>query len=148
MNQKLITAGCLFTNYCAERHNKKMDLEFWYCKHCGKVLILLKDTQVGTVCCGNFMEKLIPASIDAEIEKHVPVIFQNGREVVVKVGQNEHPMTKEHYIEWIILVTDKGIQQKYLCPGDKPNAEFIVTEGESIQGAYAFCNLHWLWKSN
>ena len=66
--------------------------------------------------------------------------------VTVSVGSVTHPMLPEHYIEWVVLVTDKGIQKKQFKPGDEPKAEFALLEGEKVVTAYEFCNLHKLWK--
>ena len=90
-------------------------------------------------------EELTANTVDAAFEKHVPVIEQNGDAVTVKVGSVEHPSMLEHYIEWIVLVTESGIQMKWLKPGDKPEAIFKITD--KPVAAYEFCNLHGLWKA-
>lgn len=88
---------------------------------------------------------LTPNTTDGAYEKHVPQIEQHGDHVTVKVGSIAHPMFPEHYIEWIILETATGSQRKDLKPGDKPEADFAVTE--PILAAYEYCNLHGLWKA-
>ena len=124
-----------------------MELKFYYCKHCGKVIAIVKNTPVPTICCGEAMAELVPGVTDAATEKHVPVIQIDGSVVTVSVGQVAHPMQEEHYIEWILLQTDKGIQKKQLKPGDDPKARFILDEGEKVVAAYEYCNLHKLWKA-
>ena len=84
-------------------------------------------------------------TVDASKEKHVPVIEKNEQGVIVKIGSEPHPMTEEHYIEWIEISTEKGSSKKFLKPGDKPEALFPV-KAENIK-ARAYCNLHGLWKS-
>jgi superoxide reductase len=81
------------------------------------------------------------------VEKHVPVVTVEGNKVTVTVGSVEHPMAPEHYIEWIALETAKGSQRKTLKPGEPPCAEFILSDDDSCVAAYAYCNLHGLWKS-
>lgn len=125
-----------------------MELKFYYCKHCGKVIAIVKNTPVPTICCGEAMAELVPGVTDAATEKHVPVIQIDGSVVTVSVGQVAHPMQEEHYIEWILLQTDKGIQKKWLKPGDDPKARFILDEGEKVVAAYEYCNLHKLWKAS
>lgn len=93
------------------------------------------------------MKEIIPNTTDASAEKHVPVIKVDGRHVVVEVGSVAHPMVDVHYIEWIALETDKGNQRKKLKPGDAPKAEFALLEGEKVIAAYAYCNLHSLFKA-
>ena len=68
-------------------------------------------------------------------------------DVTVTVGSEMHPMAAEHYIEWILLQTNQGIQKKWLKPGDEPKANFAIVTGEKVEAAYEFCNLHKLWIS-
>ena len=93
------------------------------------------------------MEPLTPNTTDAAGEKHVPVIEQNGQLVTVTVGSVEHPMLEAHFIQWILLETQEGRQRKALKPGDRPTANFALTEGDEVIAAYEYCNLHGLWKS-
>ena len=90
-------------------------------------------------------EELTANTTDGAHEKHVPVITVNGNEVTVAVGSVEHPSLPEHYIEWIVLVTEAGFQIHYLKTGQTPTATFRVTE--PVVAAYEYCNLHGLWKS-
>ena len=91
--------------------------------------------------------ELVPNTTDAAGEKHVPVLEVSGRTVTVTVGAVEHPMLEKHYITMIVLETDKGCQVKYLNPGEKPQAQFALLEGENAVAAYEYCNLHGLWKA-
>ena len=84
-----------------------------------------------------------PNTTDGAYEKHVPEIEQIGDHVTVKIGSVEHTMRDVHYIEWIILDTATGYQKHDLKPGDKPEAQFAVTE--PVVAAYEYCNLHGLW---
>lgn len=76
-------------------------------------------------------------------EKHVPVIEKIEGEV--KVGEVDHPMMDKHYIEWIEIHTENKVYRKFLNPGEKPEAVFMVEE--EVLYARGFCNLHGLWKS-
>lgn len=102
-----------------------------------QVIISDKSLSIGT--------ELVANTVDAAFEKHVPVIEVAGDTVTVKVGSVEHPMLDAHYIEWIVLVTESGFQMKWLKPGMKPVATFILTPGEKAVAAYEYCNLHGLW---
>ena len=124
-----------------------MELKVYRCKICGKIIAIVKDTGVPTICCGQEMEQIIPGTTDASVEKHVPVITVNGNGVEVKVGSVDHPMAPEHYIEWIALSTKQGNQRKCLKPGDAPVAKFALVAGDEVVKAYAYCNLHSLWSS-
>ena len=88
-------------------------------------------------------EEIIPNTVEAAFEKHIPVIEHSGDHVIVKVGSIEHPSIPEHYIEFIILKTATGYQKKELKPGEKPEVSFAVTE--PVVAAYEHCNLHGLW---
>ena len=122
-------------------------MDFYKCKKCGNMVAYLKKDVCNVRCCGEEMEVLVPNTFDAAGEKHVPVITCEGNLVKVAVGSVEHPMLEAHYIEWIALETEKGMQRKRLAPGDKPCAVFALTEDDKPVAAYAYCNLHSLWKA-
>ena len=123
-------------------------MKFLRCKVCGKIVAMVNDcSSCPTICCGEAMEEIIPNTSDGAAEKHVPVIKVDGNHVVVEVGSVAHPMLDVHYIEWIALQTDKGNQRKQLKPGDAPRAEFALLPGEKVVAAYAYCNLHSLFKA-
>ena len=56
-------------------------------------------------------------------------------------------MTVEHLISWIYLETKQGGQRKVLAAGDAPQAVFALTADDAPVAAYAYCNLHGLWKA-
>ncbi len=120
-------------------------MEFYRCEHCGNIVIKLTDKGVPVVCCGEPMKKLEPGATDGAFEKHVPAVTVDGSKVTVQVGEVEHPMLEEHFIQWIVLETAQGYQVKKLNAGDKPVAEFIVSDGDKAVAAYEYCNLHGLW---
>ena len=122
-------------------------MKFYICKHCGNIIAIAEDKGVPVVCCGEKMSELVPGSVDAAQEKHVPVIEVNGNLVTVTVGSVEHPMLEEHHIGWIALETKEGNQRKTLPVGGKPQATFALTDGDEVVAAYEYCNLHGLWKA-
>lgn len=122
-------------------------MEFYICNHCGNIIAYVENKGVPVVCCGERMSKLEPKTADSALEKHVPVISVEGNLVTVTVGSTEHPMTEEHFIQWIVLETKQGRQRKQLQPGQKPQAVFALTEGDEAVAAYEYCNLHGLWKA-
>ncbi len=122
-------------------------MKFYVCETCGNIVEMVKESGVPVMCCGQKMKELIPGTSDGAVEKHVPVYEIEGNKVTVAVGSVEHPMADVHYIEWIVVETAKGAQKKALNPGDKPCAEFVLTEDDSVVAVYAYCNLHGLWKA-
>ena len=122
-----------------------MNIKFYKCNHCGNIAIKVVDSGVPLVCCGEKMEELVPGSVDAALEKHVPVATVEGNVVNVQVGEVEHPMTEAHLIQTIVLVTDAGYQVAQLTADDKPVAQFVLPEGVKPLKVYEYCNLHGLW---
>ena len=124
-----------------------MDQKFYICKHCGKIVALVKESGVPVVCCGEVMQQIIPSSNDASIEKHVPSYEVKDNKVFVKVGSIPHPMTEDHFIEWVSIQTNKGNQRKLLTPNTEPEVVFALLDNEVIENVYAYCNLHSLWQA-
>ena len=56
-------------------------------------------------------------------------------------------MVEAHFIEWIVVETEKGVQRRYLKPEEKPVAEFVLSDDDSVVAVYAYCDLHGLWKA-
>lgn len=122
-------------------------MKFYVCEHCGNLITFVHSAGVPVMCCGQKMTELVPGTTDAAVEKHVPVAKTEGGQVTVTVGEVEHPMLPEHFIEWIALETQQGCQLKYLKPGEKPQAVFALADGDQVAAVYAYCNLHGLWKA-
>ena len=123
-------------------------MKFYKCDVCGKIVAMVKETAVDTICCGKPMRELIPGTTDGAVEKHVPVYKVDGNTVTVTVGSAEHPMEEKHHIEWIAIETENGNQRKELKPGDRPCAEFALVPYDKIKSVYEYCNLHGLWRAN
>lgn len=123
-----------------------MQAKFYRCSHCGNIIEMVHTKGVPVICCGEPMKELVANTVDAAVEKHVPFVVVEGNKVSVKVGEVEHPMIPEHYIQWIYLHTNKGIQRKELTATEKPVAEFYLGDGEQVIAVYEYCNLHGLWK--
>ena len=123
----------------------KNNEKFYICKKCGNVIEKIHDSGVNPVCCGEKMSEIIPGVVEASHEKHIPVVEVDGSRICISVGSVEHPMVEEHSILWIYLKTDRGAYRKHLNPGDKPVACFNLYDEKPI-AAYAYCNLHGLWK--
>lgn len=124
-----------------------MEAKFFKCNICGKIVAVVKDSAGKMTCCGSDMKELVANTTDAAVEKHVPVLEIEGNLAKVSVGSVAHPMEEKHFIEWIALLTDKGITIKNLKAGEKPEAVFAVASGEKVLKAYAYCNLHGLWST-
>ena len=120
--------------------------QIYKCEICGNIIEVVHGAFGELVCCGEPMKLLKENTVDAALEKHVPVIEKTENGVKVKVGSVPHPMEDKHYIEWIEVIADRVVYRKFLKPGDAPEAEFCI-EAEEIT-AREYCNLHGLWKSS
>ncbi len=119
--------------------------EVYKCDKCGIVLEIVHGGAGTIICCSEPMKQLVENTVDAAKEKHVPVITKEEGGVKVAVGSVPHPMTEEHYIEFIEVILPNGqCARQYLQPGQAPEATFCVA-AEGIV-AREYCNLHGLWK--
>ena len=124
-----------------------MQLKFYKCDICHKVIVVTTyPTGIDTICCNQPMHELIPNTSDGAQEKHVPVIQTSNDQIMVSIGSQVHPMEEKHYIEWIGIETNLGWQIKYLKPHDQPLARFRLADQEQLRFAYAYCNVHGLWR--
>ena len=121
-----------------------MEFKVYRCSKCKKLIIEVNGSCCPTMCCGEEMVLLRANTTDGAAEKHVPAVTVDGSKVIVNVGEVDHPMLAEHYIQFVVLETASGIQVKYLNPGEAPHAEFISEEAPAA--VYEYCNLHGLWK--
>ena len=124
-----------------------MKQKFFICEKCGNIVAMVKEGGGRLVCCGQPMNEIIPGTVEASREKHIPVYTVDGNRVTVQVGSVTHPMSEEHYIEWISLQTKQGNQRKALSPTGEPTVCFTICEGDEVEAVYAYCNLHGLWKA-
>ena len=119
------------------------NVRFYKCPICGNIVGLIEGDARRISCCGKPMEEMVANSVDAATEKHVPVYEKNGNEIIVKVGDVDHPMDEDHYIMWIAQVSENRTTRVKLHPGEKPEARFPYEKGAVL---YAYCNKHGLWK--
>ena len=129
--------------------------QIYKCEVCGNIVEVLRTGAGELVCCGQPMKLQAENTVDAVTEKpaaakamadkHVPIIKETDAGIKIKIGEVEHPMTEEHYIEWTEVIADGRVYRKFLKPGDKPEAVFVVDADDVI--ARAYCNLHGLWQA-
>ena len=120
-------------------------LQIFKCEACGNIVEMLQGGKGELVCCGQPMKLFKENTTDASVEKHVPVVSREGKNVNVKVGSIAHPMEESHYIQWIEVISKDKAYRQFLKPGDAPEADFCI-EGKDII-VRVYCNLHGLWKS-
>ena len=108
------------------------------------------DEELNLALDGQALKVLKPNTVDAAQEKHVPVATydKEKNEVHVKVGSVAHPMTEEHLIECIVLVTKKGVQRANLTAADAAEFTFRLADGDTPVKVLEYCNLHGLWQAD
>ena len=121
--------------------NKK----FYICRTCGNLIATVNNSGVPPFCCGKKMEELVPNTVEASAEKHLPAVTLEGTTLTVNVGSIDHPMAEEHFIEWVYVETASGEQLRTLKPGEAPRVTFELSQEKAL-AVYAYCNLHGLWK--
>lgn len=121
-------------------------LGIYKCEKCGNIVQVLHAEKPPVMCCAQPMDRLVENTVDAAVEKHVPVVEKVDGGYLVKVGSAPHPMTQDHWIEWIELASADNmfVQRQMLTPDSAPEAEFKTDAAKVV--ARAYCNLHGLWK--
>ncbi len=118
-------------------------MKFLKCALC-KDTIIAKENNLFS-CCNKEMEEVKPNTAEAATEKHIPVINTKNNKVIITVGETLHPMTEEHYIEWIYVVTNTREIKYNLKPNSTPEVALTLEANEIIKEVYAYCNIHSLW---
>ena len=76
-----------------------MKAKFYICEHCGNLVTTIHNAGVPLVCCGEKMKELLPNTVEASGEKHLPVAELSGSTLTVTVGAVEHPMVDVPVVE-------------------------------------------------
>jgi len=122
--------------------------QIYKCSICGNMSEVI-HTGIGKLaCCGKDMIIISGETKSEWQEKHIPFIEKDGNKISVKIGSIPHPMTPEHYIEWIEIITEHRTYKKFLNPDpsrpDQPIAIFDIDA--KIISARGYCNIHGLGK--
>jgi superoxide reductase len=119
-------------------------LEIYKCSVCGNMVEVVHASGGTLVCCGQPMVRMGENTVDAAVEKHVPVVTRVDGGYKVSVGSVTHPMEEKHHIEWIEVVAGDQVHRRWLAPGQAPEATFMVAADAVV--AREYCNLHGIWK--
>jgi superoxide reductase len=112
------------------------------CLKCGAIVKIIKDctcSNCGITCCDKPMKEMNANTSDGAVEKHKPTYLVDDSKLMVTVN---HVMEDDHYIEWIMLVTDDREDCRYLEPGKKAS---VIFDKVSSGKLYSYCNKHGLW---
>ena len=121
--------------------------EIYKCEICGNVVEILDGGAGSLVCCGEEMKHLSAQTEETMKEKHKPVLTIIDKDVTIKVGEIPHPMTEEHYIEFIeaISLDGKYLKRKYLEPKEAAELKFVCNS--NTMKTRELCNIHGLWET-
>ncbi len=124
-------------------------LEMYKCDVCGNFVEVVLEGAGELVCCSQPMRLLKANSTDAAGEKHVPFFVKKDNELEIRVGSVLHPMTDEHYIQFIEVNSLDGryVKRKYLNPTEEPTFNLKGYDVDSLT-TREYCNLHGLWEAN
>ena len=119
--------------------------EIYKCDVCGNIIEVLSEGAGELVCCEEPMTLLKEKTDGEHTEHHKPIFMKkDNNEIIVKIGEKEHPMTKEHHIKMIEIFNEDGVVRKYCITEESP--EMCIKNDKNPTHARAYCNLHGLWK--
>lgn len=101
-----LLSGELDTNEALGGNMKK--LRFYICTVCGNVITAMTDTAVS--CCGKKLKAIQPQKANDNERLSVEVV-ENDYFIT-----SEHPMTKEHYIAFVALLTGNSFMLRKQYP--------------------------------
>lgn len=108
---------------------------FYVCPVCGNVIQTTGETVVS--CCGI---TLPPQEAEKADDEHAIRFETVEDEYFVYVA---HPMTKTHFLSFLMAVSDQGTQFVRLYPEGAAEARFKVS---GVKILYAYCNRHGLFQ--
>ena len=118
-------------------------MKIYKCPICGNIITIIEGNIKPITCCGVDMEELLENTVDASQEKHVPFYEVKDDLIIVKVGEVEHPMEEDHYIQFVMLTKDDNLFYiKKFNFNEKSEFKFEYIKGSKI---YSYCNKHGLW---
>ena len=109
--------------------------KFYICPLCGNVIHTMGSAVVS--CCGITLPALEAEEAD---EEHTVTVEKVEDEHFITV---HHPMTKQHYISFILSVTSDRLQMVKLYPEGNPETR-LQLRGRGY--LYYYCNRHGLYR--
>ena len=75
-----------------------MKAKFYICEHCGNLVTTIHNAGVPLVCCGEKMKELLPNTVEASGEKHLPVAEHSGSTLTVTVDRKSTRLNSSHNV--------------------------------------------------
>lgn len=121
------------------------EMGIYKCDECAGIIEVITRGDGGLNCCTKTMvlqkEKTEETGLT---EKHRPVVIQEDDGATIKIGSVPHPMTEEHQIEWVEVITKGKICRYTHEVGDEPEVRSWLKDHSYVR---AYCNIHGLWKN-
>lgn len=133
VNLEALLAGELAPSELVGGNMKK--LNFYVCPDCGNLLTATAEAAVS--CCGKKLPQLLPRKAEADQKLSVELV---ENEYFVS---SDHPMTKEHYLSFVALLTGDSVLFKKLYPEWNLQARLPRVPRGSMLVWY--CTEHGLW---
>ena len=128
-----LLSGCTVRN--RNRSANMLRSRLYVCPVCGNVIQAAGEAVIS--CCGITLPPLEAEEAD---EDHR--IWTEAAEDEYYVSL-QHPMTKEHYISFLMAVSDQGSQFIKLYPEGNAEARFKI---RGVKVIYAYCNRHGMYQ--
>lgn len=111
--------------------------KYYVCPVCGNVIQTIGEAVVS--CCGITLPPIESEDADSDHFIHIEIVED---EYFVTV---DHPMDKDHYISFLVAVSDQGTNFVKLYPEGNAEARFKINR---VTKLYAYCNRHGLFQAN
>lgn len=128
-----LLSGCTVRN--RNRGANMLRSRLYVCPVCGNVIQAAGEAVVS--CCGITLPPLEAEEADGEHRIRTETVED---EYFVTL---EHPMTKDHYISFMMAVSDQRVQLVRLYPEGNAEARFKIN---GVKVLYAYCNRHGLFQ--
>lgn len=126
-----LLAGDVRTN--ANRAGNVARMKFYVCPICGNVVTALGEGSFS--CCGI---SLLPQEAEEPDAEHDFAVERVENDWLITL---DHPMTKDHFVSFVALVTMDGVRFKKLYPEQDVEARLPMGPSGWI---YLYCNHHGL----
>lgn len=117
-------------------------MKLFRCEHCGNIAEKIYDSGVSMVCCGENMKEIV--AIEEFDQKHTPIVKKEENHLSIEVGELIHPMTADHYIQFIFVVKDDAVIRYNVKDKEMPIVKFSLEDNFEV---YSYCNIHGLHKA-
>lgn len=121
--------------------------QIYRCEVCGNVVEMERAGAGVLVCCGKEMVLEEENRDMTNAQKHIPVIIDSPDGLKIVIGEILHPMTEEHHIEWVQVITPYGEIRRRVQLGEEPIIYLPFLGKDDVLGIRSYCNVHGMYVS-